>query len=537
MKRVVIVGGGTSGWMCAAALARTAQPETQVTLLESDQIGTIGVGEATIPLLAEFNAFLGIDEHDMLKECAGTFKLGIEFIDWYRKGHAYFHPFGFFGKDTPEFPFHQLWLKLNSLVRNGELPEELCGNICEYNLCTVAAKSGRFSQAQGGANTILSTMRNAWHFDSGAYGKLLRRYAEQRDVQRIEGKIVDVSVEPKSGDITSVRLENGLVVAGDLFIDCSGFRGLLINEHLQSEFNDWTHYLPCDRAIAIQTYENIHAPPYTRAYAKEAGWRWQIPLQSRFGNGYVYSGQFQEQQEALTSLLSDLHGEPVTGPNFLRFRTGHRRTFWKNNCIAIGLAGGFIEPLESTSIHLVQTGIQLLISLWSASGSNDELRSRYNKMMTDEYEDIRDFIILHYKATLRDDTAFWRFVRDMSVPDSLSEKMEQFARNGNIATRPDALFTSHSWLAVMLGQGIVPMHYDSRVDRIPGDILIKNMHGLREPLKEPQHRYPLISNILISIVLFIIPTVESECSNPGKMRLRMYLTMSDDRPLIIIASR
>ena len=490
MRQVVIVGGGTSGWMCAAALARVAQPETHITLVESDQIGTIGVGEATIPLLAEFNQFLGIDEHEMLMECAGTFKLGIEFIDWYEKGHAYFHPFGFFGKDTPEFPFHQLWLKLKSLARSGEVASAVASDICDYNLCTVAAKIGRFSQPKGGANTILSTMRHAWHFDATAYGRLLRRYAEKRQVERIEGKVVNVAIENDSGDIQSIELENGQTITGDLFIDCSGFRGLLISEQMQSEFIDWSHYLPCDRAIAIQTSGKVNPPPFTRAYAKEAGWRWQIPLQNRSGNGYVYCSHHLDQQDALSSLTNDLQESTLTEPAFLRFNTGHRKTFWKKNCVAVGLAGGFIEPLESTSIHLVQAGIQTLVSLWPSEGCNDRQRNQYNQMMTAEYEDIRDFIVLHYKATARNDTSFWNAVREMPIPDSLAEKIDLFATSGNIVARPDALFTPHSWLAVMLGQGIIPAHYDSRVDRIPTEVLIHNLSGLRESVKRTAESLP-----------------------------------------------
>ncbi len=483
MKRVVIVGGGTSGWMCAAALARVSPPQTHITLIESDDIGIIGVGEATIPLLAEFNQFLGIDEHEMLRACSGTFKLGIEFIDWYKKAERYFHPFGFFGKDTPDIPFHQLWLKLNKLARDGVISKDIASDICDYNLCTRAAKLGRFAQPQGGANTIMSTMRHAYHFDSSAYGKLLRRYAEQKQVMRIEGKVVDVCQDRISGNIHSVVLESGQEIEGDLFIDCSGFRALLIAEHLKSEFIDWSKYLPCDRAIAIQTTSYSNPPAYTRAYAQKAGWRWEIPLQNRTGNGYVYSSAHLSQDAALNSLMGSIQTTPLHEPRHLKFRTGHRQTFWQNNCVAIGLAGGFIEPLESTSIHLVQVGIQHLTKWWPANGDSGAEKTRYNQAMAAEYQDIRDFIVLHYSATSRNDSAFWRHVRDMPIPQTLKEKIEFFQSSGQIFTKPDALFTPHSWIAVMLGQGIQPAHYDELVDRIPQKALVSNLHGLRESIR------------------------------------------------------
>ena len=503
MTKVVIVGGGTSGWMCAAALARISPPGTDVTLIESDEIGIIGVGEATIPLLAEFNQFLGIDEHHMLSECSGTFKLGIEFIDWYQKGKSYFHPFGFFGKDMPQIPFHQLWLKLNKLAREGVISEGIGSDICDFNLCTVAAKLGRFSQPSGSANTIISTMRHAYHFDSAAYGKLLRRYAEKRQVTRIEGKVVDIHQNVASGDIQSVVLENGRVVKGDLFIDCSGFRALLIGKCLNSEFIDWSSYLPCDRAIAVQTKSDTNPQPITQAYAQDAGWRWKIPLQNRTGNGYVYCSKYLSQDEALASLIDNLQDEPLHEPRHLKFQTGHRRNFWQNNCVAIGLAGGFIEPLESTSIHLVQVGIQHLIELWPLRGGNGAEKTRYNQVMASEYQDIRDFIVLHYNATSRNDSAFWRYVRDMQIPQSLKDTMTLFQSSGEVDIKPDALFTPHSWVAVMLGQGIYPTQYNGVVDSIPQQALIHNMEGLRKSVRRtaeamPTHKHYLNTNCVSS---------------------------------------
>lgn len=489
MRKVVIVGGGTAGWMCAAALARFSPPNTHISLVESDEIGTIGVGEATIPLLTEFNQFLGIDEHEMLSECAGTYKLGIEFIDWFKKGEGYFHPFGFFGKDTPEFPFHQLWLKLNSLQR-GAVTNTATTDICDFNLCTAAARLGRFAQPQGNANTILSTMRHAYHFDAAAYGKLLRRYAEQRKVQRIEGRVVDVRMESPHQNIQSLVLKDGQAIKGDLFIDCSGFKALLIEGKMKSQFKDWSHFLPCDRAIAVQSANTSDPLPYTRAFAKHAGWQWQIPLQNRMGNGYVYCSHYLEQHRAVDALLQNIQGATLTPPKVLQFRTGHRRTFWEKNCVAIGLAGGFIEPLESTSIHLVQQGIQLLVNLWPLEGSTANQMAQYNRMMTAEYEDIRDFIVLHYKATTRNDSAFWNYVREMAIPNSLQEKIDEFKASGKITTCPGALFTTHSWLAVMLGQGVIPKQYDKRVDRIEESTLVHHLLGLRESVRRTAESMP-----------------------------------------------
>ena len=479
VKRVVIVGGGTSGWMCAAAIARIAPPDTRITLVESEDIGVIGVGEATIPTLMEFNDFLGIKEHDLLRECQGTYKLGIDFVDWYQKGQSYFHPFGFYGRDTPEFSFHQLWLRLNAMAAKGEIPADAPGIISDYNLCTVAAMQGRFAPPQGGADTILSTMRYAYHFDSARYGQMLRRYAEQRHVERIEGIVNSVEQDHSTGLLKSVTLNSGQVLQGDLFVDCSGFKALLIDGAMQSEFVDWHHYLPCDRAIAVQSKLAGAPDPFTRSTADDAGWRWRIPLQTRLGNGHVYSSDFMEHDEALQKLLAGVEGEPVTQPLPLKFRTGHRKAFWDKNCVAIGLAGGFIEPLESTSIHLTQMGIQRLVNLWPGRGCNRSEIAQYNALMTADYERLRDFIVLHYNATEREDTEFWRYVKHMAIPDSLAAKLEIFRSSGRVIPSPEDLFTPHSWLAVMLGQGIYPQNYDVLVDRVPAQALLKNMQMLR----------------------------------------------------------
>ena len=496
VQRVLIVGGGTSGWMCAAAIARMAPANLTITLVESEELGTIGVGEATIPTLIEFNQFLGLNEHDVLRECQGTYKLGIEFIDWLKPGARYFHPFGYYGRDTPEFAFHQLWLRLNKLAETGAVPADAAVDINEYCLCAAAARLGRFSQAQGGNNAILSTMRHAYHIDSQRYGQLLRRYAEQKGVRRVEGLVENITLHPHHGHIESLTLRSGAVIAADLFIDCSGFKALLAEGALHSEFIDWRHYLPCDRALAMPTQSLEAPPPYTRATAEQSGWRWRIPLQQRTGNGYVYASGFSSSEQALQCLLNKVEGTALAEPKPLRFTSGHRRDFWRKNCVAIGLAGGFIEPLESTSIHLAQMGIQRLINLWPGNGYNPAETVHYNTLMTADYERVRDFIILHYHATQRRDTEFWQYVSNMAIPDTLQAKIDIFRSSGRIIPAPEDLFAAHSWLAVMLGQGIQPQHYDTLVNRIPQNALLQNMQQLKQAVSKtaaalPSHQHYL----------------------------------------------
>lgn len=496
VTKVVIVGGGTSGWMCAAAIARIAPPDTSITLVESEEIGVIGVGEASIPPLGEFNGFLGLNENDFLRECHGTFKLGIEFVDWRSLGERYFHPFGFYGRDTPEFAFHQLWLRLRELANKGKAPADLAGEINQYNLCAMAARLGRFSPPQGGGDAILSTMRHAYHFDAKQYGQMLRRYAEQRGVRRVEGMVEGVKQHPDHGMIQAVTLRGGEVLAGDLFIDCSGFKSLLIEGAMDSEFIDWSHYLPCDRALALPSAGSGKPDPFTRATADRAGWRWRIPLQTRTGNGYVYSSAFADEDEVHRQLVAGAEGEALTDPLPLRFRTGHRRAFWEKNCVAIGLASGFIEPLESTSIHLTQIGIQRLINLWPGRGYNAAEIAHYNQVMTADYERLRDFIVLHYSATERNDTQFWRYVNNMEIPDTLASKLEIFRGSGRVIAAPDDLFTPHSWLAVMLGQGINPRSYDALVDRVPDNALIHNMRLLRDAVEKTAASLPTLQEYI-----------------------------------------
>jgi tryptophan halogenase len=464
--RIVIVGGGTAGWMAAAALSRLLRDgRTSITLVESDEIGTVGVGEATIPPIRNFNEMLGIDENDFLARTYGTFKLGIEFVDWTRLGHRYLHPFGRFGADMEAISFHQFWLKFRARGEAGELDD--------YNLCAVAARKGRFAPPSGNPNSVLSTLSHAYHFDASLYAGYLRDYCERRGVVRREGRVVDVSLRPEDGFIEAVTLEDGSRIEGNLFIDCSGFRGLLIEQALETGYEEWTRWLPCDRAVAVPSVQPGAPLPYTRSTARAAGWQWRIPLQHRLGNGYVYSSGHISEEEATETLLANLEGPALAEPRHLRFTTGRRKKAWNRNVVALGLASGFLEPLESTSIHLIQAGISKLLALFPDLGFNPALANEYNRLTDIQTEQIRDFLILHYQATERDDSAFWRDCQAMEIPDSLLRKLELFRANGRLFRYEDELFSETSWLAVLLGQGITPSTYDPLVETVP-----------EEPVKE-----------------------------------------------------
>jgi tryptophan halogenase len=460
---VVIVGGGTAGWMCAAALSRLIpHAGLSITLIESDEIGTVGVGEATIPTLLTFNQQLGLDEDEFIRETQGTFKLGIEFVDWRELGHRYLHPFGTFGLDIQAIKFHQFWLKLARLRHAASI-----GELGDYNLCTVAAQLQRFTRPTGGPNSVLSSLRYAFHFDAGLYAKYLRRYSEKRGVVRVEGTIDHVDLDPANGFIRGVRLRDGRHINGQLFVDCSGFRSLLLQQALGVRFESWSRWLPCDHAVAIPCANSGPPLPYTRSTADSAGWRWRIPLQHRVGNGYVYCGSFIDDDLARERLISTLDGEPLAEPRVLRFTPGRCEKFWERNCVAIGLAGGFIEPLESTSIHLIQTGIARLLALFPDCSFSQPEIAEYNCATTLEYEQVRDFIILHYKANQRGDAVFWRECREMAIPETLQQKIALFRSKGRVLRRQEDLFTEDSWIAVMLGQGIEPLGYDPLVDSLP----------------------------------------------------------------------
>jgi tryptophan 7-halogenase len=462
ITKVVIVGGGTAGWMAAAALSKFLNNGCrEFILIESEDIGTVGVGEATIPPIINFNAMLDIDENEFLRSTQGTFKLGIEFVNWGRNGDRYFHPFGSYGYDLHGIPFHQLYLRERGLGKPG------C--ISNFSMSASAASQSKFGRPSKDAKSAVSQLYYAFHFDASLYAKFLRNKSERQGVKRVEGKISQIHKDTISGNVTSVELDSGSIVEGDIFIDCSGFRGLLIGEALGVGYEDWSHWLPADRAVAVPS-ANIGEPePFTRSTAHGAGWQWRIPLQHRTGNGHVYSSKFMSDDEAEQILVSNLEGDPLASPRRIQFKTGRREKSWSHNVIALGLSSGFLEPLESTSIHLIQNGISRLLALFPDKEFSDLERDEYNRGMKDLYEDIRDFIILHYKATQRDDTEFWRYVGNMDIPSSLGRKIDLFKSRGRIFRENTELFGVTSWAAVFLGQNIWPQNYDTMVDALDPD--------------------------------------------------------------------
>lgn len=449
LKSILIVGGGSAGWMTAAALSDALGQSCRITLVESEEIGTVGVGEATIPPIRHFNHRLGIDEATFVRETSGSYKLGIEFVDWARKGHSYFHPFGQHGAEFDHVPFYHYWMREKLAGRTD-------GPIDDFSMAWAMAKAGKFSHPVADRRRIQSTFDYAYHFDATLYARFLRRYAEERGVVRVEGRAVDVVQNPESGDIQLVELQDGSELAAEFFIDCSGFRGLLIEGALETGYINWQHWLPCDRAVAVPCSKGPAIEPYTRSTAKEAGWQWRIPLQHRTGNGYVHCGDFIGEDEATEELLGSLDGEPAADPRMLRFVTGRRKKFWNRNCVAIGLSAGFMEPLESTSLHLIQYGILRLLALFPDAEMSPLLAEEYNSQTAAEYERIRDFLILHYKATERDDGELWRYCAAMEIPDSLQYKIDHFRNYGMLVSDERELFKNPSWIAVYLGQGIEP---------------------------------------------------------------------------------
>ena len=486
LKDVVIVGGGTAGWMTAAGLANGLKGKYNITLVESDLIATIGVGEATIPSIRRFNDILGIDETEFIRATQGTFKLGIEFVNWGRLGDRYIHGFGVIGQETWTVDFYQYWLKQHLA---GKAP-----GLDHYSINTAACLQNKFIPTQRDMpNSPLGQIVHAYHFDAGLYAKYLRKYAEARGVVRVEGKIEDVVVRDADGHIEAVVLEGGRKVAGELFIDCSGFRGLLIEGTLKTGYEDWSHWLPCDTAIAVPCASAPELTPYTRSTARSAGWQWRIPLQHRIGNGHVFCSKFMSEDEATAILLQNLDGEPLAEPRPVRFKTGKRKQAWNKNCISIGLSGGFIEPLESTSIHLIQEGIAHLLSHFPSAGFEQADINQYNRMMNDEYVWARDFVILHYKAMERTDSPFWKYCREMEIPELLQHKIDLFRSNGRVFREGNELFAKPSWVQVMWGQRIRPQSYNPLVDLIGEEEIQGYLDEVEGVIKECVKVMPTLS--------------------------------------------
>ena len=460
VKRVIIVGGGTAGWMTAAGLAKSLGQTIDITLVESDAIGTVGVGEAVIPIIKSFHALLELKENEFLRAVNGTIKLGIEFENWGRLGESYFHPFGATGVEAWAAQFHHYWLKARGQGNTDELRN--------FSLEASMARAGKFtldSEPQP---------QYAYHFDASLYAKFLRKLSEENGVRRIEGKVVDVQVHGESGFIESVQLESEEWIEGDLFIDCSGFRGLLIQQVLETEWEDWSHWLRNDRAVAVQTEKVSPPAPYTRSTARTSGWQWKIPLQNRVGNGLVYCSSYLADEDAKKALLGNIEGKALNDVRTIKFRTGRRAQQWVKNCVAIGLSSGFLEPLESTSIHLIQNSILRLVRMFPAANIDPVEIRQFNNETTKEIEQIRDFIILHYKVNQRLDSKYWVDCSEMAIPDSLAHKIALFESNARAVRENNEMFRERSWAVVMLGQGIEPSGYHPFVDNLSD----KQLHDL-----------------------------------------------------------
>jgi tryptophan halogenase len=469
--RVVVLGGGTAGWMSAAALIRFLPGQADIHLVESEEIGIVGVGEATLPHLRAFIQTLGLDEVTFMRETNATFKLGIAFHDFGAIGERYIHPFGDFGVPLGGVDFHHYWLRARQLGHDAP--------IGDYSLPIQAANGCRFAFPQAGADLLASGYGYAYQFDATRFAPLLRRHAEAQGVRRTEGRVRHVERDGDGGDVRALVLDDGTRIEGDLFIDCSGFRALLIGETLESPWEDWTRWLPCDRAAAVPcTAPEGPIEPLTRAMAMPAGWRWRIPLQHRIGNGYVFSSAHLSEDEACATILSLIEGEPMADPRVLRFRAGRRSRSWDRNVVAIGLASGFLEPLESTSIHLAQMGITRLIELFPGKKIDPADRDEFNALVDMEYDRVRDFLILHYHATRRTDSPFWNQVRNMEIPAELARKIALWRETGQVERYEEGLFRQPSWLSVYLGQGIVPQGYDRRTSDMPTDGLLAGMAEL-----------------------------------------------------------
>ena len=485
LRTIVIVGGGTAGWMTAAALSRILQGRYRIRLVESEEIGTVGVGEATIPMIRLYNQVVGIDENEMLRATQGTFKMGIEFVNWWRRGEKYMHAFGRVGQELSTVNFEHYWRRMHHLGRAADLEE--------YSIDCMASRENRFMRPPPEmAGSPLADINYAFHFDASLFARFLRTRSEVSGVERIEGKISGVELRPENGFIAAVHMTDGRRIDGELFIDCSGFRGLLIEQTLRTGFEDWSEWLPNDRAVAVPCTSAKVLLPYTRSIAHAAGWQWRIPLQHRIGNGHVFCSRYMSEDEATSILLGNLDGEPTADPRTLRFTAGMRKLAWNRNVIAVGLASGFLEPLESTSIHLVQTMIARTIAWFPDKGFDQADIDEFNRQSRFEYEKIRDFIILHYHATERDDSRYWDYCRTMRIPESLKHKMDIYLNHGRTVREGNELFAEVSWLQVMHGQGMRPTAWHPLADVLPEDEVARYLENIRQTIRKcvavmPEH--------------------------------------------------
>ncbi len=480
--RILVVGGGTAGWMAAAVLARSFGRTIAIELVESEQIGTVGVGEATIPQIRLINQYLGIDENEFVRATQGSFKLGIQFNGWHDRDGSYLHAFGDVGRPLGLVPFHHIW-------RRG-VAEGRRRDLWSYSLNTAAAMDNRFARLGPDEVQPLTGINHAFHFDASLYARYLRGLAERMGVERIEGRIDEVHLNGESGYIDRVQLDDGRELAADLFIDCSGFRGLLIEQALGAGYEDWTDHLPCDRAVAVPCAHGDVLRPYTQATAQPAGWQWRIPLQHRVGNGHVFCSRHMSEDEATGILLDHLEGEALAEPRVLRFVTGRRKRFWHRNCVSLGLASGFMEPLESTSIHLIQSGISRLLRLFPDRGFDTALIDEYNRQTREEFESIRDFLVLHYHANGRHGEPFWDERRSATVSERLKQRMVLFTHSGVISRSADELFTEGSWLQVLLGQCGVPRHVHPLAAAMPAAQVAEVLEVLDKAVRQTCERMP-----------------------------------------------
>jgi len=483
IRRIAILGGGTAGWMAAALLASKLRGLTDaIQVIESPEIGTVGVGEATIPPIALFNGALGLDEADFMRQTRATFKLGIQFRDWGRLGQTYFHPFGVFGTSPDMDALHHCWLKAR---QHGETRV-----FEQWSLNAVAAQLNRCMRPEQSNDSSASLYSYAFHFDANLYAQYLRRYAEQRGVVRLERKVVNVELRGEDGFIQALQLDDGERVEAELYIDCSGFRGLLIEQALHTGYEDWTHWLPCDRAVAVPCASAGALTPYTRSTARSAGWQWRIPLQHRIGNGYVYCSRYLSDDEATATLLAHLDGAALAEPRLLRFTTGRRRQFWNKNCIALGLASGFLEPLESTSIHLIQSGLMQLAAIFPDRSFDPADAAEYNRLQIGEIEHIRDFVLLHYHATERDDQPLWRYCSRMPIPDSLAYRKNLFCSSGRVAFDDKELFVEPNWLSLFIGQRCWPRRFDPLAGIPAVEETRRQLAGLKQQIRQTAECMP-----------------------------------------------